>query len=1065
MHQYRYWVMGLLSVGVGGFVAMQPRQATAFAGDVLTSAPDPYDRINERIVPVAGSPLLVATWSEPDDSDLMTSFYALAPDGLQFGPPQPISNRMHLRYADFDPLGGNPTIPANLAADHSNRLHLVQFAAPIQPEFRGPLTAAGARIVKYMPDNAYLVNIQPGAARVLAALPFVRWVGEYHPAYKLEEQLLAEIGSGAPVPARAYSLWLAQRGSASQDSVSALIGSLGGTNIVRTIGLRMEATLTLAQLLSVVRHNEVLWIDLVTPRSPDMDVIRTLWGANYIEGLGGYSGEGVRGEVMDGGFLSTHVDFQARPPILHLGNNADNSHGTSTTGIVFGTGTGNPQGRGLLPDAQGVFSTYYNLTDRFQETADLVNPAGPYRCVFQSNSWGDAQTTQYTSISADMDDLLFANDLLVCQSQSNTGTQSSRPQAWAKNIVSIGGAYHFNNTNTTDDAWQFGASIGPASDGSQKPDLCQAYDAIFCPTTPQNTSYTNNFGGTSGATPISAGHFGLWFQLWASGVFGNPTTTGDVFDERPHMTTSKAAMINMAFRYPLTQSDITRYVQGWGVANIKSLYDARNNFFYVDESDVLTQGQTATYNFNVAAGTPYFRATMIYADPAAVPGASRLRVNDFDLKVTAPDGTIYWGNHGLVTSNNSTSGGSADSLNTVENVFLDNPAVGSWQVDVIATSIVEDGHVETPAIDGDFALVVTGVPPVPPALHVTLLSGPSGFVAPGTAPVVTAGIQPGTETVVPGTELLHYRYSSSGGFATITLNDQGGGAYTATLPPIACGDAPQYYLSAQGSGGTVVNAPASGASAPFTFQVGAQTHVFDDNFESNQGWTAGAPGDTATGGIWERVAPSLTTAQPGADHSDVGTLCFVTDGGGGRVNQHDVDGGNTTLLSPAFNLAGAQQARISYWRWYYNGNAARSRRNVDTFRVDISNDGGTTWFNAETIGPAGTEVNGGWFSHEIVVSDFVTPTANVRIRFVASDFGSGSPVEALVDDVSVTAVTCNLPRPGDLNGDNAVDLADLAALLANFGVSDGARLSQGDLNNDGRVDLADLAGLLAVYGQ
>jgi len=53
--------------------------------------------------------------------------------------------------------------------------------------------------------------------------------------------------------------------------------------------------------------------------------------------------------------------------------------------------------------------------------------------------------------------------------------------------------------------------------------------------------------------------------------------------------------------------------------------------------------------------------------------------------------------------------------------------------------------------------------------------------------------------------------------------------------------------------------------------------------------------------------------------------------------------------------------------------------------------------------------------------------------------------------------------PGDLDGDGDVDLADLAALLANYGAT-GVVYEQGDLDCDGDVDLADLAALLSVYG-
>lgn len=54
--------------------------------------------------------------------------------------------------------------------------------------------------------------------------------------------------------------------------------------------------------------------------------------------------------------------------------------------------------------------------------------------------------------------------------------------------------------------------------------------------------------------------------------------------------------------------------------------------------------------------------------------------------------------------------------------------------------------------------------------------------------------------------------------------------------------------------------------------------------------------------------------------------------------------------------------------------------------------------------------------------------------------------------------TVNLP--GDLDQNGAVDLADLGALLAAYGVS-----PQGDIDGDADTDLADLGGLLAAYGQ
>ena len=55
------------------------------------------------------------------------------------------------------------------------------------------------------------------------------------------------------------------------------------------------------------------------------------------------------------------------------------------------------------------------------------------------------------------------------------------------------------------------------------------------------------------ATPIIAGHAGLFFQMWADGIFGNEVIPGGtVFENRLHMTTAKAVLINNAQQYPFS---------------------------------------------------------------------------------------------------------------------------------------------------------------------------------------------------------------------------------------------------------------------------------------------------------------------------------------------------------------------------------------------------------------------------------------------------------------------------------------------------------------------------------
>ncbi|MFM8639190.1 MAG: hypothetical protein ACKOEL_00935, partial [Planctomycetota bacterium] len=193
--------------------------------------------------------------------------------------------------------------------------------------------------------------------------------------------------------------------------------------------------------------------------------------------------------------------------------------------------------------------------------------------------------------------------------------------------------------------------------------------------------------------------------------------------------------------------------------------------------------------------------------------------------------------------------------------------------------------------------------------------------------------------------------------------------------------------------------------------------------------------------------------QPEDDRTPApGTQCWITGQGtaGGSIGAADVDGGVTTLLSPAFNCTAFAETYISYWRWYSNN--AGSAPNADNMPVEISADNGATWVQLENV----TENANVWVQKTFRVRDFVTPSAQVRVRFRAQDTGTGSIVEAGVDDVRVFGVQCN-PRSPDLNGDGRIDGADLGALLGAWGTS-GA-----DITGDCVVDGADVGTLLGAW--
>ena len=327
-------------------------------------------------------------------------------------------------------------------------------------------------------------------------------------------------------------------------------------------------------------------------------------------------------------------------------------------------------------------------------------------------------------------------------------------------------------------------------------------------------------------------------------------------------------------------------------------------------------------------------------------------------------------------------------------------------------------------------------------------------------------VSPVADQVNPQSVRMLVRPQGSGSFTATTPVQVGPNTFEGTLPAGTCGTRVDYYLFAQSASGTGVTSP---ANAPTSVHVAnfawasSETEVAASDFEaSNAGWTVGATGDAATAGLWTRVDPVGTAtgsipAQPEDDRTPApGVNCWITGQGtvGGALGAADVDGGQTTLVSPNYDMTGLGDPRFSYWRWY--SNEAGAAPNADSMPIELSVDGGTTWVMVEDV----TANARAWVFRSYRVGDFVTPTNQLRLRFRARDLASGSIVEAGVDDVRIWGLNldCTPPTPEDLNGDGVVDGTDLGELLAQWGLPGSA-----DFNDDGVVDGIDLGMLLGAW--
>ena len=282
----------------------------------------------------------------------------------------------------------------------------------------------------------------------------------------------------------------------------------------------------------------------------------------------------------------------------------------------------------------------------------------------------------------------------------------------------------------------------------------------------------------------------------------------------------------------------------------------------------------------------------------------------------------------------------------------------------------------------------------------------------------------------------------------------GGNVYEVAVPATDCGNVIEFYLVAGAVGGGQATSPADGHSQPFRMLAATGlSEVLYDNGESSVGWSV-ANSVGLTDGAWERGIPvgGGDRGDPAQDFEpEPNGACWLT---ANRPGNSDVDGGSTILTTPAL-AASDPNSEVCYARWYSNTFGASP--NADVFVVEISTNG-STWVNLETVGPAGPEADGGWYRVCFRVSDFVEPSANLRLRFNASDLGAGSVVEAAVDGLEVRVIECDDASGPDLDGNGVVNGADLAILLGNWGGS-----GTGDLDGNGTVNGADLAALLGAW--
>ena len=866
---------------------------------------------------------------------------------------------------------------------------------------------------------------------------------------------IGRVGDGSTVAAY---VMMQRDVDASSPEVDALIGLYNGT--VRSVVMSMNTVVVempYGQIKRLAGDERVQWIE---PPLPPLEATnasnRVLTQANAAQSAP-YSldGTGVTVLVYDGGSIrASHNDFSGR--VTNIDTAAVNFHSTHVAGTIGGDGSTNLNNRGMAPgvnilgagfEVAGGLSAGFLYSDPGDFEADY-SLAMSLGASISNNSIGSnvAQNGYPCSWQGDygimagmIDNVIrgsLGDQITIFWAAGNergsgrcgTNYNTTAPPGNNKNAITIGAV------NSNDDSMTDFSSWGPSDDGRIRPVVsapgCQSGGdgGVTSTGDGSNTEYIT-LCGTSMAAPTAAGIGALILQDFRAQypAWGDPSNQ-----------LMKVILIEGAADILNVGPD---YQSGYGSIRAVDSIDFMRGGNFREES--VDQGGSSTLTINVNPGDPIFRVTIAWDDPAGAPNVSPALVNDLDLVVIDPNG----GRHYPWTLNPASPSAAAvrtqeDHLNNIEQVMVENPMAGVWQVQVVGGS-VSDGP-------QSFALASTlelgdGL------LSVSLTELAPSSVLPGVPLDVTALVNEGVDTVVQGSVNLNYRFANAG-FTALLMNDNLDGSYSATIPGASCGDVVEYFVSADGQIAGMMFSPPSGANGPARSEVGEVKLVFSDDFESDNGWTVS--GDAADG-EWTRGNP-VDCSSRGApvNDSDGSGQCWVTDNDAGNSCNSDVDNGTTTLTSPIYSMPVGGEFSFDYWY----SDIPTGEVNGDEWAVDGSTDGGANWVRLRSS----TSVSSSWRSDTIVVGQEIGASETMRFRFIANDVGTQNVIEAGIDNVQVTRFVCEDVAGclADMTGDGVLNFFDVSAFLVSFGAGDPVA----DLDGNGAFNFIDISQFLVLYG-
>lgn len=597
------------------------------------------------------------------------------------------------------------------------RRHVVMLDGPMSPARGAALQAAGVVVGEYLPTNAFLCDLSGADKAAVGALGFVTWVGAYDPAWKIDPQI-GRRDFATPerrALAAAGRAWVTAYLFVGEELAPALLDlrAIPSARVAAVDDMgdqyMIDIEIPLADVGLLAGVASIQFVEEYPELTLRNNTNRWIVQSN-VSGFFPFYDKGIHGEGqilghMDGQVGEAHCSFDDTDPvgplhrkIVYYGEALGyDFHGTHTAGTAVGDSGSNNDARGVAYMARMA----HNLIPSFSDTAmyNRLNTHYSNGATMHTNSWGNDGTVAYDGLARGIDRFSYDfQDNLVFFAVTNLSTLKNPENA--KNCVAVGASQDTPNQHL-----HCSGGAGPTNDGRRKPEVY----APGCSTRSSTGSTgctTATATGTSMACPAVTGAALLVRQYYTDGFYpSGDANPSDAFT--PSGALVKATLINAS----VDMTGISGYpsnTEGWG----RLLADHACFFNRVPEDtrrmivrdvrngtgDALTTGGSYSQEFEVDSSAEQLRVTLVWTEPPAAVNANPAYINDLNLVVERPDGTSYRGN--VFSGGSSTTGGTHDFRNNVEQVHVNSPPTGTWTVTVNAQAV-------NSGIQG-YAIVITG---------------------------------------------------------------------------------------------------------------------------------------------------------------------------------------------------------------------------------------------------------------------------------------------------------------------------------------------------------------------